>query len=188
MNLYATADLYLAFSSALSYPDDREKFNNLVEILSKNKLKNVKKIKEILDTLSDDDLKEFYTNKFDVGLAGPSCPLYEGHYSADRVKVFEDLLRFYEYFDLKPKGNEQPDHICVELECIYYLTVLEIIVRERGENSESIRRAKKDFIKRHLLEFVGMILERLKGESKAEEFYRLIFNILREILEEEIKE
>ena len=54
-----------------------------------------------------------YIRLFDVGAAGPPCPLYGGVYIGDRMKVMEDATRFYNFFSLRvsPQLHELPDHI-----------------------------------------------------------------------------
>jgi DMSO reductase family type II enzyme chaperone len=102
-----------------------------------------------------DDYAEFeseYIRLFDVGPAGPPCPLYGGVYIGDRMKVMEDATRFYNFFGLRLSQDlrELPDHITTELEFMHYLTFREAGARQEGGDTGSLLRAERDFLARHL--------------------------------------
>ncbi|MBI2877973.1 MAG: molecular chaperone TorD family protein [Candidatus Tectomicrobia bacterium] len=119
-----------------------------------------------------EELQEAYTNLFDVGMGGPPCPLYEGSYVGwGRTQLFEELLRFYEFFglELSPSGRELPDHLTVELEFMHYLTFQEA----QAEDPFPYRLAQRDFLSRHLAHWVPLMAERLAQKTESGLFARL---------------
>jgi DMSO reductase family type II enzyme chaperone len=99
------------------------------------------------------ELQAEYIRLFDVGRKGhPPCTLYEGEYrSGARMQVMEELVRFYDHFDLSLSAEERelPDHLSVELEFLHYLTFKESAALERGLDPAAYRRAQFDFLGRH---------------------------------------
>jgi len=120
-----------------------------------------------------DDYQEFeteYIRLFDVGAAGPPCPLYGGVYAGDRMKTMEDAVRFYNFFDLhmSPEMRELPDHITTELEFLHYLTFREAQALQEGLDPSPLLRAERDFLARHLRKWVPRLQARLaKQETLA---------------------
>jgi len=117
-----------------------------------------------------------YIRLFDVGAAGPPCPLYGGVYGGDRMKVMEDAVRFYNFFALRlaPTLHELPDHITTELEFLHYLTFREAEACERGVDPESLRRAERDFLARHLCRWVPKLRARLAKQTTYPFFPALV--------------
>lgn len=113
------------------------------------------------------DFESEYIRLFDVGAAGPPCPLYGGVYIGDRMKVMEDAVRFYNFFGLhlSPEMRELPDHVTTELEFLHYLTFREAGARENGEDPSSLLRAERDFLARHLCRWVPRMQERLAKQD-----------------------
>ena len=113
-----------------------------------------------------------YIRLFDVGAAGPPCPLYGGVYGGDRMKVMEEATRFYNFFGLRlsPDMRELPDHITTELEFLHYLTFREVEARQQGGDVPSLLRAERDFLARHLCAWVPKMRTRLAKQS-AGSFY-----------------
>ncbi len=114
-------------------------------------------------TLSYTDFQSEYIRLFDVGAAGPPCPLYGGVYIGDRMKNMEDATRFYNFFHLRlsPELHELPDHITTELEFLHYLTFRETELRQQGRDPGSLVRAERDFLARHVCKWVPRMEARL---------------------------
>jgi len=117
-----------------------------------------------------------YIRLFDVGAAGPPCPLYGGVYIGDRMKVMEDATRFYNFFYLRlsPQVRELPDHITTELEFMHYLTYREAEVRMQGADPTSLLRAERDFLARHLCRWLPRLQERLASKEAIPFFPALV--------------
>jgi DMSO reductase family type II enzyme chaperone len=126
-----------------------------------------------------EEWQQEYTQLFDVGMGtgGPPCPLYEGCYRPDwgRSKLFEELLRFYDFFGLglSPDSRELPDHLTVELEFMHFLTYQEA----KAEDNISYLRAQRDFLKRHLIPWLPIVKQRI-DELEASEYFRALGYIL----------
>ena len=113
------------------------------------------------------DFESEYIRLFDVGAAGPPCPLYGGVYIGDRMKVMEDATRFYNFFHLRLSSQmrELPDHITTELEFLHYLTFREAEVRQQGLDPSSLLRAQRDFLARHLCKWLPRLRARLAKQT-----------------------
>ncbi len=122
------------------------------------------------------DFESEYISLFDVGAAGPPCPLYGGVYIGDRMKVMEDATRFYNFFDLhlSPDMRELPDHITTELEFLHYLTYRETELRQQGGDPGSLLRAERDFLARHLCKWIPRLQARLAKQSAGPFFPALV--------------
>lgn len=122
------------------------------------------------------DFESEYIRLFDVGAAGPPCPLYGGVYLGDRMKVMEEATRFYNFFHLKlsPDIRELPDHITTELEFLHYLTFREAEARQLGNDPSSLMRAERDFLARHLCRWVPRLKERLAKQKPPPFFLSLV--------------
>lgn len=113
-------------------------------------------------TVSRDDFQAEYNRLFEVGaMSGPPCPLFGGLYDRDRMRVMEELIRFYNYFGLGLTQGQLPDHITVELEFMHYLTYKEAEAQQNGGGQESYQRAQKDFLDRHLDKWVPVLRQKL---------------------------
>lgn len=122
------------------------------------------------------DFEAEYIRLFDVGAAGPPCPLYGGAYGGDRMKVMEDATRFYHFFDLRLAGQrrELPDHITTEVEFMHYLTFREAEVRGHGIDPAPLLRAQRDFLARHLCRWVPRLQARLAKQRTVAFFPALV--------------
>ena len=122
------------------------------------------------------DFQSEYIRLFDVGAAGPPCPLYGGVYVGDRMKVMEDATRFYNFFQLRlsPQMHELPDHVTTELEFLHYLTFREAEAHQHGRDSASLLRAERDFLARHLCKWVPQLQARLAKQDTNPFFPALV--------------
>ncbi len=117
-----------------------------------------------------------YIRLFDVGAAGPPCPLYGGVYIGDRMKTMEDATRFYNFFQLRisPHMHELPAHITTELEFLHYLTFREAEARQQGLDPASLLRAERDFLARHLCKWLPRLQARLSKQTTLPFFPALV--------------
>jgi DMSO reductase family type II enzyme chaperone len=113
-------------------------------------------------TVSPDDFQAEYNRLFEVGtMGGPPCPLFGGLYERDRMRVMEELIRFYNYFGLGLTQGQLPDHITVELEFMHYLTYKEAEAGQKDGDLGSYQRAEKDFLDRHPGKWVPVLHQKL---------------------------
>ena len=117
-----------------------------------------------------------YIRLFDVGPAGPPCPLYGGTYIGDRMKVMEDATRFYNFFHLRLSAEmrELPDHITTEMEFLHYLTFREAEACQQGLDVSSLLRAERDFLARHLCKWMPHLQARLAKQTTLSFFPALV--------------
>ncbi len=122
------------------------------------------------------DFQSEYIRLFDVGAAGPPCPLYGGEYGGDRMKTMEDATRFYNFFDLHmaPQMRELPDHITTQLEFMHYLTFREAEVGAESSDRGSLQRAERDFLERHLGRWLPRMQAKLAKQQTAPFFVALV--------------
>jgi DMSO reductase family type II enzyme chaperone len=121
-----------------------------------------------------DDLQQSYVSTFEVGIGRPFCPLYEGSFRSGRMKLMEDLVRFYEHFGLRPEAGDHPDHLCAELEFMHYLAFKEALRETVHEPVDDLRRAQRDFLDRHLCRWIPRLRARLKEAADLPDFYVLV--------------
>jgi DMSO reductase family type II enzyme chaperone len=107
-------------------------------------------------------LQEDYVNLFEVGIGRPFCPLYEGSHRNGRMKLMEDVVRFYEHFGLRTTPGDHPDHICAEFEFMHYMAFKEAAALAQGGAALSLHRAQHDFLDRHLCRWLPRIRSRLE--------------------------
>ena len=110
-----------------------------------------------------------YNDAFDPSVEADACSLREGaHGEEDQSSLFEELMRFYEFFGLgRGEGVEMPDHLSVELEFMHYLTHLENQVLDKPDDLVSVRLAQHDFIERHVARLVNAVSSKLDTQSAS---------------------
>jgi DMSO reductase family type II enzyme chaperone len=113
---------------------------------------------------TDDDhelLCARFNDLFAVGYPDPAVPLYETEH-VDRAwnDVNLDLARVYDYFDVAVDETEREhhDHLRLELEFAGYLARLE------ATGEADARRARADFLDRHLDPFLGAVRAAVESE------------------------
>ena len=124
-------------------------------------------------TLKPARLEQIYISTFEVGIPGPPVALYETAYCSPgplRLHALEEILRFYEFFDLKLAGErrEMPDHLTVELEFMGAMAHMERVAGKQGAPEDAFCLAQRDFLARHLLP----TLHSLKAQAIPEPFYK----------------
>ena len=126
-------------------------------------------------SVSADELQTEYNRLFEVGtLGGPPCPLYGGHYEQDRLRVMEELIRFYNYFGLSLMQGQLPDHISVELEFMHYLTFKEAEALQHNRPSDSYQRAQRDFLDRHPGKWLPLLRQKVANLQPLPFFHQLV--------------
>lgn len=122
-----------------------------------------------------DEFQAEYNRLFEVGtLGGPPCPLYGGHYERDRLRVMEELIRFYNYFGLRLMQGQLPDHISVELEFMHYLTFKEAEALQHNRPQDSYQRAQRDFLDRHPGKWLPLLRQKLANSQPLPFFDQLV--------------
>jgi len=125
-----------------------------------------------------------YIRLFEIGnRAGPPCPLHTGHYSRDRLKTLEGLIRFYNFFGLRIAPGLMPDHLSVQLEFMHYLATRQLAART-NEEGDSAWNAQRDFVQRHLTSWWPDFAARVK-EQRPLPFYRSLVALTGRFLEQE---
>lgn len=119
---------------------------------------------------SQEEREAEYLAAFEFGGERPPVSLYEGlsRPGEAREGVLEDVLRFYEFFDirLQEADRDYPDHLGAELEFMAFLSQRENAAQAGGKDAEPFRQAARDFLQRHVLAWVPGFTERLgKGET-----------------------
>ena len=148
----ATAGAYLGFARAFDYP--RAEFWQEAE-----------GVDGLVPVRSQEEREAEYLAAFELGREVPSVSPYEGFCrpGEGREGILEDILRFYEYFDvrLRKENRDYPDHLVSELEFMAFLASREAGALAEGADPESFRRAQRDFLERHLAlwapEFAGRL-------------------------------
>ncbi len=107
-----------------------------------------------------------FVKTFDTGSPLPPCPSYEGFYIEPRTAVMLEISEFYRHFGLamsqREGKREFPDHISAELEFLHYLTFQET---QDPENIGGYLLAERDFLERHLLNWVPGFCNRLRDSG-----------------------
>ncbi len=181
---------YTTFSAAFEYPDDElqetirsgalaDQFRELLAAIDP-KLVAAADWHALSDAGADEDaLAVEFTRLFDVGGASPPCALYGGLYSGARMKTMEELVRFYNFFDLSmsESPHELPDHLTTQLEFLHFLTYQESGLAEEGGNIDDCRRAERDFIARHPGRWLPQLQAKL-AEHNAMRFFQELARLL----------
>lgn len=111
-------------------------------------------------------LEGHYIALFEVGGEhGAPSPLYEGEYGGGRMKVMEEVLRFYHFFGLhlSDEKRDRPDHLASELEFMHALSFKEAEAMLQGKDRRSYRDAQRDFLRFHLNEFIAAVANKVGG-------------------------
>lgn len=122
--------------------------------------------------LSYDEFQGRYIQLFDVGgELGPPCFVYEAEYGGGRMKVMEEVLRFYHHFGLRlsQEKRDRPDHLASELEFMHLLTFREAEALLQRKERRPYLNAERDFLRFHLSDFIATVA--LKVGSGRVPFY-----------------
>ncbi len=156
MDAGALSNAYMAMAQLFSYPTAQS-----WQCLTEHGL--------VDPEISAQDLEAEYWAAFELGRDTAAVPLFEGMHRGDlgRDGIMEDLLRFYEFFDVKlsESDREYPDHLVTELEFVAWLCQQEQAVGKRGGDTGFFRRAERDFLARHLSAWLPVFRKRLEATS-----------------------
>lgn len=161
------SDLYRQFAAAFAHPDEQmaesilngDWFSGVQTIAARLPYPNPFKgaAVRVEAGATRDSLLVFYSSRFESGAREVS--LRESAYvKVSEKSLMEEVFRFYKHFGLDVARLtvdglvELPDHLCVELEFLHYLTFLEACtLRSPGTdaNLSALRRGQKDFLQRH---------------------------------------
>ncbi|HTP33876.1 MAG TPA: molecular chaperone TorD family protein [Candidatus Acidoferrales bacterium] len=133
---------WAVFRFALGYPDERH-LDPLAELCESAPA-----------TL--EELRSLYIGLFEAGLPQPRCPLLESAWLLNRPAgevVLENKL-YYQNFGLEIDGRAAPDHLLTQLEFLAWLDHCEAA---GNRDVQSVRRARRDFLERHLSHWVGSL-------------------------------
>ncbi len=127
-------------------------------------------------TCSYDDFQAEYIRLFDVGVGGPPCPLYGGHYGRARMRVMEEVMRFYSHFGLSLSSTQRelPDHLTTELEFLHYLSFCETRALHAGHDCGAFRRATRDFLERQVVKWLPLMAAKLAKQEPLQFFADLV--------------
>lgn len=118
--------------------------------------------------LSYDEFQGRYIQIFEVGgELGAPCFLYEGEYGGGRMKVMDEVLRFYHHFGLRlsQEKRDRPDHLASELEFMHVLTFREAEALLQGNERRAYRAAERDFLRFHLGDFIATVASKVGGSG-----------------------
>ena len=118
--------------------------------------------------LSYEEFQGIYITLFEVGGAhGRPCSLYEAEYGGGRMKVMEEVLRFYHHFGLRlsEQKRDRPDHLALEFEFMHLLTFKETEALILGKDSGAYLKAERDFLRFHLGDFVTTLGKGMEGKE-----------------------
>lgn len=195
---HGVSQIYLFFARCFSYPE-----NEFYEAM-----KDIRLIKEVWaflgelpfkadfefvkggipsPSLTREEFESEYINTFDIN---PSRPLYESAYTREDMcarDIYEDLLRFYDYFDIKlsEKEKDYPDHLTVELEFMAFLSKKEADAIGRGVSPDPYRLAQLDFIERHLDKWVYKLDEKIQKKA-MDPFYKGVSALMKGFIKEHL--
>ena len=189
------AELYRVFAGAFEYPDPALRDAIAAGALCSTLESLLAEVGPALAVPPDgvaltevpslDDLAADYSALFDVGSGGrPPCPLHGGAWGgAERLKVMEEVVRFYDHFGLRvaQPGREMPDSLGAELEFLHFLADRQAEVAAAGGDAGPFRRAERDFLERHPGRWVPEMRARLE-QGEASRFYRELVRLLDESL------
>lgn len=178
----ARSRAYRSFSAAFGYPEGellaQIRAGSLADALAEA-LGSVEPLlaaelarAALADAGEADALAVEHSRLFDVGPSGPPCPLHGGLWIGDRMRSMEEVLRFYQHFDLGLDGasRELPDHLTVELEFLHFLSFRQAEAWRDGADPGSYRRAERDFLARHPGRWLPKLCAALEREQ-ATPFY-----------------
>lgn len=168
--LLAELDLYRVFAACFSHPS-AERFAWLSGRACRTLLKKLSHRNGYSSTLSAtgrfDDYSSYesaYIALFEVGIPGPPVPLLESINSHRQTpqEIVLECVDFYDVLGLRPSGSVFPsDHLVTQLE---FLAAVRYLRQQADDENKtaSLRRLERDFIERHLLNWLPAAQEKLE--------------------------
>jgi TorA maturation chaperone TorD len=105
-----------------------------------------------------------YIGSFEVGVPEPPVPLLESANSHRQVpqEIILECVNFYDVLGLRPSGSVFPtDHLVTQLEFLAAARYLGELANDTNKEN-SLRRLERDFIERHLLNWLSVAQEKLE--------------------------
>lgn len=179
----ARSRAYHLLAAAISFPDESlapaltsgewlEEFRDVLESLPFGFAVPAEDLALLAGAPAPDALAHDYIRLFEVGTGRPFCPLYEGAHRGGRMKIMEELVRFYEHFGLKPATGDQPDHLCAELQFMHYLAF-----KQAAAPSADLLLAQRDFVYRHLAKWLPRLVDRLAEAREPSPYYSALTSV-----------
>jgi TorA maturation chaperone TorD len=168
---------------------ERERFAGALDMIGD--FVTEQEVRDIQDVLGD--LKMEHARVFFGAASSLKAPPYESAYveqdgeGAGTVKgpATFAVQEFYGRHGVQPPASLQvlPDHIAIELECMYFLSSREREAWEKGEvgTAEALRRAQLRFVEEHLARWVPDFCRRMQNAARSNLCFALA-GILREFL------
>lgn len=152
--------------------------------------KGLKKFKAIIKAYDDPEelflaLNEEYVRLFISNLNGVTAPLFESCYEYENAPLMGPAaIRMNEFLDsagldISEDFNEPPDHLCIELELLYYS--LEKAWKTKSKKNGQLKEAEA-FVSEIMLPWINTFYNKLISEYPGS-FYTLSADILRELLQ-----
>lgn len=121
--------------------------------------------------LSRETLEAEYLAAFEVGRESKPVALFEGINRPDhgRDGILQELLRFYEFFDVQLNENDRdyPDHLVTELEFLAWLCLQVHAAEGKGVDAAPFNSAARDFLDRHLAAWLPEFQRKLEQTGTA---------------------
>lgn len=121
---------------------------------------------------------------FDPAISKGAVSLHaSAHLERDQTDLYQEMIRWYDHFGLKRRdGGELPDHLSIMLEFLQFVTVQEHANAADAGAVASLHAAQVDFITRHPLPLVEVIIDKLETDEPR---YHQLPRALQEFLEDE---
>lgn len=162
-------DLFRVFAICFGQPS-HESFSWLSGTAARSLWKRLRQRLQLKANLSRSggfaDYKAYeagYIALFEVGVPEPPVPLLESAHSSRAVpqEIVLDCVNFYDVLGLRPSGSAfPPDHLVTQLE---FLAAAQYLRSEQSDpvKAEPFRRLERDFINRHLLNWLPAIQQKI---------------------------
>jgi TorA maturation chaperone TorD len=127
-----------------------------------------------------------YIALFEVGVPEPPVPLLESAHSKRAVpqEIVLECVNFYDVLGLRPSGSTFPaDHLVTQLEFLAAVRYLRESQPD-SENADPLRRLERDFLERHLLNWLPVIQSKIDQLNPP--FFPMLLNLLVAHLKAEI--
>ncbi len=169
--------------------------NSLNELEKTFYFKSIKCLNQLLnEKIDDSNLRIEYTKLFITSYPKVPCPPYESVYrTEDKLTMRKstlDVLRFYNRFklNLSEKFKEPPDHVAVEVEFMYFLTLMEAEAWKNGSHVEAYKylEAEDEFMSKHLATWVSDFCQCVEKNGKII-FYKAVACVLERFVKMDLK-
>ncbi|MBU2490977.1 MAG: molecular chaperone TorD family protein [Bacteroidetes bacterium] len=195
--LYRLLSFGFYYPSIKFYNDLKEKsyYTSIQESIEKIQIKteNSDDLYKILtlDGISFEEYESQFILDFETNMPRPSCSLHERHYlkTTNHAQTLLELKAFYKNFELSKSDDfdSMEDHIILELEFMYFITFKELQAIQNRLDDQPYKKCKKDFLERHLKNWIPEIVSKAKKNVKSK-FHRSLLEITLELVENDFSE